>query len=282
MEEEERLPFLSSGLFRGPVDLQAVRLLLWQKVLSQHSSLFPAHMRIAQIHDVLDIGCGPGGWVLDVVGHYPDLQAVGIDSTAEMIEIAALHAWVVAPRPQVQFRVVQQLSDLATAFPGRLFDVIRLCVTDKFELDWNAFLRTVHTLLRPGGYFYFLVTESMITTSQALSRFLALLTLARHQMNIPACPLAVCFTQQVEQANFSQIQHRSESVGISSETTILLEYITITIQLLRESTVQSTVITAPAFDQLSSQIIAEMKAPTFCGQLNLKTSWARKPEWSIS
>src|SRR5438270_1875197 len=35
--------------------------------------------RLDDIHDVLDVGCGPGGWVRAVAQTYPQMQITGID-----------------------------------------------------------------------------------------------------------------------------------------------------------------------------------------------------------
>ena len=43
---------------------------------------------LEHIHDVLDIGCGPGGWVHTVAQTYPQTQATGIDVSTTMITYA--------------------------------------------------------------------------------------------------------------------------------------------------------------------------------------------------
>src|SRR5260370_4493865 len=43
---------------------------------------------IARLHHVLDIGYGPGGWVLEMAYAYPDMHATGIDISQGMITCA--------------------------------------------------------------------------------------------------------------------------------------------------------------------------------------------------
>jgi tRNA G46 methylase TrmB len=43
---------------------------------------------ISNLHQVLDLGCGPGGWVLDVAFEYPQIEAAGIDISRMMVDYA--------------------------------------------------------------------------------------------------------------------------------------------------------------------------------------------------
>src|SRR5690349_18872644 len=46
------------------------------------------------VRDVLDIGCGPGGWVQRVARDYPHMQVTGIDLSTTMIAYAQAMAGV--------------------------------------------------------------------------------------------------------------------------------------------------------------------------------------------
>src|SRR5690348_8946386 len=54
--------------------------------------LFPERDDIAGIGRILDIGCGPGGWTLEVAFNYPGVQVTGIDISQIMIQYAQTHA----------------------------------------------------------------------------------------------------------------------------------------------------------------------------------------------
>src|SRR6266700_7815889 len=41
--------------------------------------LLPEQTDLSSIHRVLDVACGPGGWVLDMAFEHPEVQVVGID-----------------------------------------------------------------------------------------------------------------------------------------------------------------------------------------------------------
>src|SRR5437667_9447465 len=44
------------------------------------------------IRRILDIGCGPGGWALEVAFAYPETEVVGIDASRTMIDYAQAQA----------------------------------------------------------------------------------------------------------------------------------------------------------------------------------------------
>src|SRR5260370_17691027 len=48
----------------------------------------PEQTDLGEVHQVLDVACGPGGWIFDVVQRYPFIQGVGIDIDQLMIDFA--------------------------------------------------------------------------------------------------------------------------------------------------------------------------------------------------
>ena len=44
------------------------------------------------IHTILDVACGPGGWVLRVAREYPHIQVTGVDISERMVSYARSHA----------------------------------------------------------------------------------------------------------------------------------------------------------------------------------------------
>src|SRR5690242_12263475 len=54
---------------------------------SEHENQLPS-----DIKRILDVGCGPGGWVMDVAYEYPDVQVVGLDISRTMIAYAKARA----------------------------------------------------------------------------------------------------------------------------------------------------------------------------------------------
>lgn len=103
------------------------------------------------IKHILDIGCGPGGWVLDLAQRHPEIEITGMDVSILMIEYARMSAQVYGLR-NANFRVMdanQQPLD----FAGNSFDMVnaRFIVSFMPKEAWPALLKECRRLLKPGG-----------------------------------------------------------------------------------------------------------------------------------
>ena len=105
---------------------------------------------IAQWQQVIDIGCGPGDWVLDVAFEQPHIEVAGIDISRLMIDYANARARS-QQIPNASFEVmdIRQPPD----FPDATFDMVNaryLFAVLRGE-QWPAFLQECMRILRPGG-----------------------------------------------------------------------------------------------------------------------------------
>jgi ubiquinone/menaquinone biosynthesis C-methylase UbiE len=66
--------------------LEAARKLHEEVMFTQRGVLLPTDLNPEDISSVLDVGCGPGGWVLSLARAYPHLHVTGADVSLEMIE----------------------------------------------------------------------------------------------------------------------------------------------------------------------------------------------------
>ena len=69
-------------------DVEIARLIQQDRFIT-HSmgGLFPEHADLSGIHTILDIACGPGGWVLQVAQEYPEIEVTGVDRRRENLLI---------------------------------------------------------------------------------------------------------------------------------------------------------------------------------------------------
>ncbi|KAI8578953.1 hypothetical protein K450DRAFT_244273 [Umbelopsis ramanniana AG] len=93
---------------------------------------------------VLDIGCGPGTWLMDLATEYPNSNFYGVDITDTFPQ--AIH-----PR-NLQFQVANVLEPLPFDFK---FDFIhvRLLTVALRESEWEIAFRNIYNSLKPGGIF---------------------------------------------------------------------------------------------------------------------------------
>ncbi len=123
-------------------------------------------------HRVLDIGCGPGGWMLEAAQTYPEMNLVGIDINTLMVEYSRTQAKTQGLENRVEFHVMDALRKLE--FPDNSFDLVNLRFGISFvrTWEWPDLLLEMQRVVRPGGIIR--LTECEIgthTMSQALTQF---------------------------------------------------------------------------------------------------------------
>ncbi|KAI8082848.1 S-adenosyl-L-methionine-dependent methyltransferase [Halteromyces radiatus] len=92
---------------------------------------------------VLDCGCGPGTWIMDVATEYPNIQLTGID-------ISDVFPTSIRP-PNVNFCLGNLLERLP--FEDNTFDFIhvRLFIAALRKEEWPLALEELFRVLKPGG-----------------------------------------------------------------------------------------------------------------------------------
>ncbi|KAG2175831.1 hypothetical protein INT44_000309 [Umbelopsis vinacea] len=93
---------------------------------------------------VLDIGCGPGTWLLDLATEYPS-------STFHGMDIAPTFPTMIKP-PNVTFKIGDALDNLP--YRSDTFDLVQIrLMVAAFRFDeWDTVYKNVMRVLKPGGY----------------------------------------------------------------------------------------------------------------------------------
>ena len=113
-----------SGYFADQEDMrELVRLLKQGQMLTETAGgVLPEQDDLRRFHDILDLACGPGEWVMALSKASPLLHIVGVDLSQRMIEYA--QSLIPAARNQdVQFQAASWLHEtraLASS-PVRVF-----------------------------------------------------------------------------------------------------------------------------------------------------------------
>ncbi|HEY0754619.1 MAG TPA: methyltransferase domain-containing protein [Ktedonobacteraceae bacterium] len=105
----------------------------------------------ASFSRVLDVACGPGGWVIDTARSYPGMKLVGIDINVKIIEYAPERAKAEQVLERVEFKKMDALAGMA--FEPASFDLVnmRLAVSFVRTWDWPALLSEFQRVTRDGG-----------------------------------------------------------------------------------------------------------------------------------
>ncbi len=235
-------------------------------------------------HRVLDVGCGPGGWVIEAAQTYPEMSLVGIDINKHMIEYASAQAQTHHVNDRVKFRVMDAL--LILEFPDSFFDLVnqRLGFSFLRTWDWPKMLSELLRVTRPRGVVR--VTEPNIlvqNNSPALTRLCEMnqcaLYRAGHLFTVDSVGVIDHLSQLLKQHGCKQVQtksHTREYRAGTVEGEDFCEDWKILYQTFRPF-IQKWGCASKDYEVIYQQALKEMQQPDFCATVNLLTAWGIKP-----
>ena len=267
---------------------EMLRLSQQARLLFQHSSegLFPADLDPSRIHDVLDIACGPGTWVLDVAQSYPHLQASGIDLSQAMVAYASSLAET-QKIVNARFQVMNATQPLD--FPDGSFDLINARFIFGFmpTATWPLLLRECQRLLRPGGMIVLTEGELPLTNSLGVERlselFAQALVVAKQSFSPDGRQLGITpmLTHLLHDAGYQHTQRTVHTIDFSAGTDLHMSYFypnyVTGFQLAEPFLLKMNVTTHEEVQRLYRQMISEVHSNQFCGITYILTVWGRKP-----
>ena len=147
-----------------------------QMVTHAMGGLLPEIENLTSIKNVLDLGCGPGDWAIDLAYANPHMEVLGVDVSPTMLAYANLRK----TSQNVSFRQMNILEPLE--LPDESFDMInaRLLFASLPKVAWPGFLHECLRLLRPGGTIRLTEPEWPISNMPASAHFGALAVKALH------------------------------------------------------------------------------------------------------
>ncbi len=223
---------------------------------------------------VLDIACGPGGWVLDVAFVHPESEVMGIDISQTMISYANARA-----RSQgilnASFGVMNILQPLD--FGDNCFDLVNMRFLGGVlrPEKWSRLLGECYRVLKPGGILRWTEADKPgMTNSVAFERLDYLLALLLRQRGYGFSPdgrlygFTMMLPRYLRLAGLGNIQLRSHvlefSAGSEANEDVLRNMevaFTMAIPLLTEARLASK----REIESLIRQMRGEMLAEDFCG-----------------
>ena len=240
---------------------------------------------LAALHHVLDLACGPGGWVLDLASACPQGQVIGVDISQLMISYAQTQAAELGG-VNAQFLVMDVTTPLS--FPGDHFDLVNARFLSTFmpTRRWPTFLSECLRILRPGGTLRVTDLEFGMSNSPAHERMCAVCIQAMKQGGISFSVdgrhlgMLAMLERLMENAGVQFIRRRPYMVNYSAGSPVHHAWYRDLLQvwkLGRHFVVGSGVVTAEEFDQIYHQCMSEMIAPSFCAVWFFATLWGTKP-----
>jgi ubiquinone/menaquinone biosynthesis C-methylase UbiE len=247
--------------------------------------LFPEQQVLSAIHDMLDIACGPGAWVLDVAQAYPETRVTGVDISRLMIAYAQAQARE-KKLNNASFQVMDVLKPLA--FADNSFDLVNARFITGFmsKAAWPMLVQECKRILRPGGILRLTECESPLTNSEGSERMYEMLAqaLVRAERifsvdgrNIGITPV---LARLLYDAGFLNIQKKAHVIDYSFGTEAYsgcYQDLRTFLKLLQPFFVNMGVATQEEANHLYLQTMEEMQSEHFCGIFFFLTAWGTKP-----
>lgn len=266
---------------------EMARLISQDRLITQGmGGLFPELTDISNFHDILDVACGPGGWVCDVAFANPDTVVTGIDISNKMIEYARAMAWS-QRLENTAFRVMDVLKPLD--FPDNSFDLVnaRFLVAFMPKTAWPKLLEECVRITRPGGIIRLTEFDEPATTNSAVFAHWMALTFRAIQLaglcmspdghNFGVTPLLRRFLLD---AGCQDIGQKSHFIDFSVNTpaySSMYSNCEVAFRQVQPFMVKMKVATPEEIEQSYQQMLLEMRSDNFCALWYYLTAWGQKP-----
>ena len=250
--------------------------------------LLPENPNFAGITQVLDIACGPGGWVQEVAFAHPEVEVIGFDISKTMIEYARQMAQV-RGLSNAQFKVMDATKPIA--FPNDSFDLVNARTIAGFmpQASWPTFVKECLRVTKPGGSVRLTETDAWgVTNSLAFEALSNLCYLAVKQAKQGFSPdghsfgITPVLRQLLRDAGGRalQIQERAHVLNFSTDAPAhqsMFRNLQAFFLLVQPFLLKTEVATAAKIESLYQQMLMDMLADEFCGVIYFLTAYAQKP-----
>ena len=266
------------------------RLLYQDRLLtSQMGGLLPEQnpTTSAALSRILDVACGPGGWVLDLAYAFPQAHVIGIDISDLMVQYARTQAAEMG-YANAEFRVMDATGSLD--FPAGSFDLVNARFISSFmpTRAWPAFLRECLRLLRPGGTLRVTEFEFGMSNSPGHERLwsLGIQAMMRAGLSFSVDGRHLCMLTKLgrlmAEAGVDALQSKPYLVDYSMGSEVHDAWCRDLLQLwtlAKPTAIKYQVTSDQEFEQLYHQCRREMWLEQFCAIWLLATGWGTKPQY---
>lgn len=270
---------------------EMARLVDQDRMATHHmGGLFPQNFDLSNVHTILDIACGPGGWVQEVAFAHRDKHVVGIDISTTMLDYARAQAKVQGLK-NTHFHLMDATSPFT--FPDASFDFVnaRFIVGFMWKEAWPQLIHECARILRPGGTLCITETDSPgigITSSPALERYIRLIGRALFRTGRTFCPdedgghlgITPRLRGFFSQAGFQQMREQPHMINYSADMEAHMHNsrnLQVAMKLLQPFLQKTNVASREELDQLHQQMVMEMYQPDFCGIWYFMSITGQKP-----
>lgn len=271
--------------------IETARLIHQHELITRFmGGLLPEGINGSNIKQVLDLACGPGGWVLDLAHAHPETLVTGIDISKTMVCYARASARVQGLE-NARFTIMDILEPLD--FPDGTFDLVhaRLLVTILPKEAWSQVIQQCMRVLRPGGILCLAESDMPLTNSPACEKLTELCLRAMHLADYHAAPdkkylsITSLLGDFLYSVGCQQVQHHAHFLNYSPGTEgywSMFRNMEVLHELLKPFLLTMEVAAEDELLQFQHEAIIQMLSDDFCGDWCLVTVWGLKPEHCCS
>jgi ubiquinone/menaquinone biosynthesis C-methylase UbiE len=282
---EQSSPLKSDYIFNAESATEMARLMLQDRLVNKMvGGLFPERENLDGINSILDIGCGPGGWTLDVARSYPKKEITGIDISDTMLTYAKeqkkLHEL-----KNIHFKKMDVRQKLA--FPNQSFDLINIRAATGYitRRTWPLLLQECARITRPGGVLRVSETDRIgLTNSLPFEKYAHYFThlLAKLEYGFAVDTYTFGMSPMLgkvfQDAGYGDMHMKSYVLDFSYGTAfhpIQLQNIEISFQLLQPRLIEMGIAAQEELESTYEAVIQDLRSETFCGLCYLFTLWGK-------
>ncbi len=254
-----------------------------QLITTSMGGVLPEQAEPERLRQVLDVGCGTGGWLIEVAKAYPNTSLlIGADVSKYLVDYAREQAKVQQLSARVEFHVMDALRMLE--FPSNFFDLVnlRFAIGYMRTWDWPKLLQEFQRVARPGGIIR--LTESEVVTgsnSVSLMRPQELGVQALHQAGhafyARSDGLLSEIPQLLRRHGFEQIQTRFYELGYRANTPdgqLFIEDMKL-VTRLGVHFLRKWIRLPDDYEETYQQAQIDMERPDFIATFKLLTVWGQ-------
>ena len=236
---------------------------------------------------VLDVGCGTGGWLMEMARTFPAIERlVGGDISEKMVTYARSQAEHLGER--VQFQTMDALRVLE--FPAASFDLVnqRLGASWLRTWDWTKLLLEYQRVTRPGGIIRITEAALVESSSPALRKLCDLILQTCYNSGRFFARREDAVTQRLvllmEMHGIEDIQTRHHTLVFHAGTSEHHHFCEDMAHLFRVSLpfFHKWTRVPSDYEQIYQQALIEMHQPDFVATWRLLTAWGVRPLRAVS
>jgi ubiquinone/menaquinone biosynthesis C-methylase UbiE len=262
---------------------EMIRLINQDRALTKGiGGFFPNEFDPSTARNILDLGCGPGGWVQEVAFAYPEIEVTGMDVSDTMIAYAKAQAKMQG-LDNAQFYVgdlLKPLDHLDASFDLVNSRLIAFLPTDA----WPILMQECMRVLRPGGICV-LTEMEWITNSPAVEQLFSTFTSALKAAGqsfspdgrlIGITPMLGKFLNDAGFQNVHLTPHLLDISAGSEAAPFIYENWKAFYKVIQPFLVGVGVATQEKLDQAYEQMLIEVSQDTFRGLIFMVTAIGEK------